>query len=285
MAVRKSDFVGNWYPASPETCRREIQRWGERARGLSTKPEKTVGGLVPHAGWYYSGEIACNVFKVLSESSTPRTVVIFGMHLGPTSDHVVMVEGAWETPLGNIEIDETLSHALIKSFRFVEETPFHHGMDNTIEVQLPFIKHFFPESLILPIGVASRNEALEIGEQVARLAMEMDLEIIVVGSTDLTHYGPNYGFTAKGVGEEAVRWVKENNDKRMTDLMVGMDARAALEEGMASQNACCAGAVAAAIAATEKLGARRGELLVYRTSYDVEPHTSFVGYAGVVYSY
>jgi hypothetical protein len=283
VAVRKADFMGTWYPASPEKCRREIDRYGETARALSTKPNKVVGGIVPHAGWYYSGEVACNVMRVLSTWSAPDTVVVFGMHLGPTSEHVMMVEGAWETPLGDIEVDQELSKELKGSFRFLEETPFHHGMDNTIEVQLPFIKHFFPRSRLLPIGVAPRGEALEIGEKVAHLAIEKGTEILAMGSTDLTHYGPNYGFTPKGIGDEAVRWVKEHNDKRMTDLMVSMDAPATLKEGMANQNACCVGAVAAAIAATKKLGGRRGELILHRTSYDIEPHSSFVGYAGVIY--
>lgn len=283
VAVRKADFMGSWYPESPEKCRREIEGYGERARELSVKPEKAIGGIVPHAGWYYSGEIACNVLKSLHTWSSPETVVIFGMHLGTTSDHVIMVEGEWETPIGNVEIDEALSRDLIKSFSFTKETPFLHGMDNTIEVQLPFIKYFFPKSRILPVGVASRSEALEIGEKVAELVMERGVEVVVIGSTDLTHYGPNYGFTPKGVGDQAVRWVRESNDKRMTDLMVRMDVSSMLEEAQASQNACCVGAVAAAVAAVKKLGGRSGELLVYRTSYDIEPHTSFVGYAGVVY--
>ncbi len=283
MAVRKPDFAGSWYPSSPGNCRQEIERYEGRAHELSGKPEKAIGGIVPHAGWYYSGEIACNVLKVLGTWSSPDTVIVFGMHLGPTSDHVIMVEGEWETPLGNLQIDEALASEMVGYFDFVKETPFLHGSDNTIELQLPFIKYFFPETRILPLGMAAREEALKIGEKVAELIMGKGLEALVIGSTDLTHYGLNYGFTPHGVGDEAVQWVKEQNDKKMTDLMVRMDASAMLEEARASQNACCVGSAAAAVAAAKKLGSQNGELLVYRTSYDVEPHTSFVGYAGVVY--
>lgn len=281
--MRKADFAGSWYPASEEKCRREIERYAQRGYELSEKPEKTIGGILPHAGWFYSGEVACSVLKSLAAWASPETIVVFGMHLGPTSDHVIMVEGSWETPLGDLEVDVSLARDLRKSFSFVEETPFHHGMDNTIEVQLPFVKYFFPRSRILPVGVASRGEALEIGERLAELVTERGLEVLVLGSTDLTHYGPNYGFTPKGVGEGAVRWVKETNDRKITDLMVRMDASAILQEAQRNQNACCVGAVAAAVEAAKRLGGRSGELLVYRTSYDVEPHTSFVGYAGVVY--
>ena len=283
MAVRKPDFAGSWYPGSPEKCRREIEHYATRAPGLSVKPDKALGGIVPHAGWYYSGEIACHVLKTLATWSSPETVVVFGMHLGPASDHVIMTEGEWETPLGNLEIDEALSSELTKSFDFVKETPLDHEPDNTVEVQLPFIKYFFPGSRILPVGVAARNAAVEIGEKVAEVATDKGVDVVIVGSTDLTHYGPNYGFIPKGLGEQAVRWVKESNDRRMTDLMLQMDPLAMLEEARDSHNACCVGAVAAAVAAVRKLHGRSGELLTYRTSYDIEPHTSFVGYAGVVY--
>jgi len=165
----------------------------------------------------------------------------------------------------------------------VKETPFVHGADNTIELQLPLVKYFFPKARILPVGVAPREEALRLGEEVGQLITGKGLKALVIGSTDLTHYGINYGFTPKGVGEEALQWVKQNNDKKMTDLMVQMDAPGMLEEARASQNACCVGAAAAAISAAKKLGGRKGELLVYRTSYDVQPHTSFVGYAGVIF--
>ncbi len=283
VSVRKADFAGSWYPASSERCQKEIERYGEKTLEISATPSKAVGGIVPHAGWTYSGEIAFNVLRSLAKWSSPQTVVIFGMHLGPTSDHVIMVEGEWETPLGNIEIDEALASELVKSFVFIKETPFVHGADNTIELQLPFIRYLFPKSRILPVGVASREEALEIGSAVADLVIKKGVEALVIGSTDLTHYGTNYGFTPQGIGDQAVQWVKESNDKRMTDLMIQMEAPRMLEEARASQNACCVGAAAAAVAAVRGLGGRDGELLAYRTSYDIEPHTSFVGYAGVVY--
>jgi hypothetical protein len=112
----------------------------------------------------------------------------------------------------------------------------------------------------------------------------MGRETIILGSTDLTHYGYNYGYTPKGVGEEAVNWVKNENDKRVVDLMVAMDAPAVVEESLKNYNACCSGAAATAIAAAKGLGAEKGEKLVYCTSYDIRPDSSFVGYVGILFS-
>jgi AmmeMemoRadiSam system protein B len=78
-------------------------------------------------------------------------------------------------------------------------------------------------------------------------------------------------------------WVKNDNDRRVIDRMLAMDAEGALSEGLRSQNACCAGAVAATIAATRKMGAESGYELAYATSYDVRPDTSFVGYVGIIF--
>jgi hypothetical protein len=111
----------------------------------------------------------------------------------------------------------------------------------------------------------------------------MGRKIMVLGSTDLTHYGYNYAFTPKGVGKEAVDWVKNKNDKRVVDLMLEMDTEEIIRESLINSNACCSGAAATAIAAMKRMGATKGERLIYTTSYDIRPDNSFVGYVGAVF--
>ena len=105
----------------------------------------------------------------------------------------------------------------------------------------------------------------------------------MLGSTDLTHYGHNYGYTPKGAGRHAVEWVKNVSDKRIVDLMLRMDGKEVIQEALSGHNACCSGAAAAAIVAAGVLGANKAELMIYSTSYDIRPDTSFVGYAGIVF--
>ena len=245
--------------------------------------KEMIGGIVPHAGWFYSGRIACNVIKSLKNGSPPETMVIFGRHLHPGSDNFIMKEGQWATPLGDLEIDHELAEKLASEFPFTVETASRYEQDNTIELQLPFIKYFFPDSKILPVGVPPAQNSLKIGQRVAQLSVEMGREMIILGSTDLTHYGYNYGHTPKGVGPEAVDWVKNENDKRVVDLMMAMDAEGVVEESLKNHNACCSGAVAAAISAAKSLGAQEGKKLIYSTSYDIRPDSSFVGYVGIVF--
>jgi AmmeMemoRadiSam system protein B len=282
MARRRADFAGSWYPASASDCEKMIS---EFTRSAESCPGGTgrIGGIVPHAGWVYSGAIACNVIKCLSEGASPETMILFGRHLHPSSGSYLMKEGSWATPFGDLEIDEDLGESLSREFSFHIETANRYEQDNTVELQLPFIRYFFPEARILPVGVPPNTASLRIGEKVAELAESLGRKIMVLGSTDLTHYGFNYGFTPKGVGETAVGWVKDENDKRLVDLIVEMNAEGVIHEALSNHNACCSGAVATAIAAAQRLGARKAEKLVYSTSYDVRPDHSFVGYVGVIF--
>ncbi|MBW2177654.1 MAG: AmmeMemoRadiSam system protein B [Deltaproteobacteria bacterium] len=280
MGVRKAAFAGSWYPDSAEACEADIRRFTAGAG----HPEKAfIGGIVPHAGWYFSGEIACRVIHGLSRDAHPDVVIVFGMHLHPESPNYIMTKGAWETPFGELQVATEVACQLNEKFSFNVETAQHHTRDNTIELQLPFIKYFFNDTKILPLGVPPTGTSLDIGEAVADMAVALGLDVRVIGSTDLTHYGANYGFAPKGSGASAVDWVRKENDRRAVDAMLSMDPGAVIREGLTNQNACCAGAAATAIAAGRRLGATRAEEVAYATSYDKHPGDSFVGYTGILF--
>jgi len=283
MGVRKADFAGSWYPGTESEIRKVIETYSYESVPCTPFQKGILGGIVPHAGWYYSGQIAFNVIKCLKESEQPDVVVIFGRHLHSGSPAYIMKDGAWNTPLGDLEIDGDFGEMLAKEFKFTVETATKYEQDNTIELQLPFVKYLFPRVKILPVGVPPNKTSITIGERISGIAAETKRKIYVIGSTDLTHYGYNYGNIPMGTGKKAVDWVKNENDKRMIDLILSMHPEDVISEALTNSNACCSGAVAAAIAAIKKLGATRAEKIIYRTSYDVRPDDSFVGYAGIVF--
>jgi AmmeMemoRadiSam system protein B len=283
MGLRNADFAGAWYPGNKSECRRAIEEFSDACIPCPEDAEDRVGGIVPHAGWYYSGQIACNVIKCLEREIKPDTCIIFGRHLHPGSSNFIMNEGQWDTPLGELEIDSELAAQLSEEYPFIAETSSRYDQDNTIELQLPFLKYFFPKIKIVPIGIPPKMESISIAARSVQISEEHGRSVIVLGSTDLTHYGYNYGFTPKGVGEEAVDWVKNENDKHVVDLMVNMDERGVISEALENHNACCSGAAGAAIAAAKALGATKGNKIVYATSYDIRPDSSFVGYVGIVF--
>ncbi|MBW1746607.1 MAG: AmmeMemoRadiSam system protein B [Deltaproteobacteria bacterium] len=241
MKVRKAMLAGSWYPAGASECESEI-----------------------------------NNFLNDATVSPSSVFVIFGMHLGPESPCYIMKEGIWETPFGDIQIEKEIAGKLVERFNFNVETPEYFTEDNTIELQLPFIKYLFGDVKIVPIGVPPAKKSLEIGRAAADISTKLGLNIKVIGSTDLTHYGLNYGFMPEGTGHSAVDWVRKVNDKKIIEIMLEMDPDKVISEALKHQNACCSGAAATAIAAAKQLG-------VYATSYDKRPSDSFVGYTGIVF--
>ncbi len=283
MKIRNADFAGSWYPADAEDCEREIQKFLKEDYEEPELNHRPIGGIVPHAGWFFSGSISCKVIKALEDDGDVDVFVIFGMHLHAGSPNYIMTDGAWATPFGKLEIEQNIAKELAQKFSFIIETPQNYIRDNTIELQLPFIKYFFKKTKIIPIGVPPIRSSLEIGAATSKIANRMGLRLKIIGSTDLTHYGLNYGFLPKGLGADALSWVRNENDQRIIDAMLSMDPENVIREATKNQNACCAGAAATAIAAGKQMGAQTARKLAYATSYEKNPGESFVGYVGIIF--
>lgn len=279
--IRQAMLAGSWYPATASRCLSEIE-----AFPVGNDPEDrphVLGAIVPHAGWYYSGHVVWDAIRQIGPRNVVDLIVVFGMHLPGHAAPVVMTQGAWETPLGPVCVQEVVARAVAERFSCVIETTEHFGPDNTIEVQLPMIRHAFPAASLVGIGVPASPDAVAIGRFAAEQALRHASGVRILGSTDLTHYGPNYGFTNYGRAATAIEIVKRDHDLPMIEAMLNLDAECVLRLAAEKQNACCAGAVAAAIEAAKVLGAKKARLVRYATSYERQAADSFVGYAAVCF--
>ena len=277
-------------PAAPHfysgDCVRSVQQF---LAGFTppTVPEQILAGVVPHAGWQYSGAVAAQVYESIRRNDSPSTFVIFGaVHRRMDPKHAVYATGAWATPLGDVAIDEELAAAILgQTSEWAADNPQAHEEEHAIEVQLPFIRHLFPGAKIVPISVNPTEQAVPFGRRVGELLRGQRRRAVVIGSTDLTHYGEPYRFTPAGFGVRAHEWLRAN-DARILRLAEQMQAEELVPEAARHQNACGPGALAATVAAAQTLGAERGYLLDYTTSYDVVPEPVFrmaVGYAGLLF--
>ena len=155
--------------------------------------------------------------------------------------------------------------------------------DNSTDVLIPMVQHLLPDAEVLVCRVPPSGVAEELGEALAAHGEEQNLSVIIVGSTDLTHYGPSFGFTPHGTGARAHEWVVGTNDAGFLDALTRMDAAGALAHATSNQSACSPGGAVAALASARRRGATRGELIGHYTSYDIRPGNTFVGYGGVVF--
>jgi AmmeMemoRadiSam system protein B len=281
MPVREA-FARQFYPGD---CERSIHKFLTQFTEPSD-PQTVVAGVVPHAGWMYSGAVAAKVLEAIRRKAQPSTFVIFGaVHRWATINGIYS-HGGWETPFGVLEVDEPLASLILeKTPQWTVNEPHAHHQEHSIEVELPFIKYLFPSAKFVPVAVNPDDRAVPLGASVGDIANSMDGSVVVIGSTDLTHYGDDYYFTPAGYGEHAHRFMKQN-DARILHLAEEMKSAEIVDEARAHHNACGAGALAATVEAARVMGAARGWVVEYTTSYDVVPEGKFsmaVGYAGMLF--
>jgi len=282
MAVR----AGQFYEGSPAALKAAALEYAAgygRPAGLGG----LLGGVVPHAGWIYSGRTAGKVFAALAAEAKPETYVLLGaVHRWYGTNGGVYPAGAWQTPLGEVAVDEDLAAAILQSDAglFAPSASAHDG-EHSIEVQLPFIQVLSPQAKIVPIAVPPVPEAVRMGEAIASVLAKTARRVVVVASTDLTHYGMGYGTPDHGPLSKAMGWMREN-DGRIVRLAASMRAEEILSEARENLNACGPGALAAVTAAARALGASCGKVLEYTTSADVMGELGSdraVGYVAIVF--
>jgi hypothetical protein len=276
MTTRRRTLPPGWYPDTPAETRAAIKEYLDELPATDVKEAAAV--VAPHAGWEFSGRTALEAIRCLP--SDLETVVVVGGHLSPSDPVMVAGEDELETPLGNISSDGDLLFALRKILPLQTDRQ----ADNTVEIQLPFVKYLLPRARALYLRAPPSLEAIRLGQAVASAARALSRKTAVLGSTDLTHYGANYGFTPAGKGERALSWVREVNDREFIDRLLAMDAEGALDHAEESRSACSAGGAVAALAFGRSRGVKQGTLIRYMTSSDVYPGESFVGYAGIAFA-
>jgi AmmeMemoRadiSam system protein B len=291
MRVREPVVAGQFYASDPKRCRADLIQLLDESASAPEADEQLIGGLVPHAGWMCSGAVAAKVFQALAASRTPKVVILFGgVHRARGQQAALFGSGRWETPLGPVEIDDRLAERILGHTNLIADDPYAHEAEHSIEVQMPFVIHLFPGAKVVPIMVPPASAAHEVGDAVGRTLMAYDYDAMVVGTTDLTHYGPSYGFAPQGVGVKGNTWAKEENDRHFIDLVLTMKSAEVVPEAFRNRNACSSGAAAATLAAVTTLGARKATLLEHTTSAEVlgsrmpGEMSDSVGYVAIIFS-
>jgi len=262
--MRKPAFAGQFYPDIDSDLRRELESCFS---GVERKEENVIGAVVPHAGYIYSGNVAAQVYSKLPSADT---FVIIGPSHGGGGSMVAVSKETWITPLGVVEVDLDFVEVLPK--KIIDTDEIAHSYEHSIEVQLPFLQYLFDDFKIVPISLGLQDEetAKEVGEEVAAAIMKLDKRIVILASSDFTHY----------MLDEVAREI----DSYVIEPILDMDI-SKFYTRVYNRNAtvCGVGPIAAMLSATKRLGAKQGKLIKYATSGDVEKSVrEVVGYAGII---
>ena len=148
--------------------------------------------IAPHAGYYFSGNVAAAAYSAIDPSRRYKRVFI----IGPS--HYEWLAGAsvdtgygyYSTPLGRVPLDvETcLSLSADSLFAYREEV---HDREHCIEVQLPFLQRRMEEvPPIVPI-VVSTNDFSHLRHMADVLKPYFNDDNLFIISSDFSHY-PSY---------------------------------------------------------------------------------------------
>ncbi len=190
--MRTSAVAGAFYSADPDTLKREILGYLEKAR--PERPEGDLIGLIsPHAGYEFSGAAAAYGFKLLDPERIHRTVVLAPSHSIPFRGVAVTRTDAYETPLGTVPVDQDAANFLMEQTHF-QAIPEDGEREHSLEVQLPFLQVSLGRGFdLVPllVGQLAEGDHGPVARTLGKILRPGDL---VVVSSDFTHQGPRFGY-------------------------------------------------------------------------------------------
>jgi len=260
---------GKFYPDNPLDLEAMIQDFDLRSSLKTT----ARGMVLPHAGFAYSGRVAASTInKVLPRK---RLLILGPNHTGQGADFSLWPGDSWKILNKSIEIDKELTLAILSKGESIKQDSLAHALEHSIEVELPILNHFFGDFKFVPI--ACQNATIADYQDVAKQISEaikslkgLKEEILLVASTDFTHYEP----------DQVVR----RKDRQAIEAIINLDEEELIKRIHKQQITVCGEApLAIFISCLKQLGAKKSQVVLYQTSGDVTgDKKSVVGYAGII---
>ncbi|MFH1308276.1 MAG: AmmeMemoRadiSam system protein B [archaeon] len=269
--MRKCVVAGQFYPKDKDELMEIIDIFLSEVQ--SVERHKIIGGVVPHAGYIFSGKTAGYFFKSLIDSNFD-TFIILGTNHSGLGDKIALSLEDFETPLGIVKNDKKLSEELLKYFKLNEQA---HKSEHSIEVQLPFLQVVKKKFTFVPILVKDLNleDIKDYSEKIASSIGRHSGKVCIIASSDFTHYGRVYGFTSK----EDIKTI----DKRVIDKILEYSVGGFLKEA-GKTSVCGKDAIALCMEVCMRLGSKKAKELKYSTSAEVSGDKNIeVGYASLVF--
>lgn len=274
--VRRPAVAGSFYPAERKALEALIEECFVThplgPKGAKPSFPSLLGGMVPHAGYVYSGPCAAYFYSAV-EADTATAIILGVNHRGRGWKAALSAAEAWETPLGEVRVDRDLERHLKTRVRFLQEDDRAHGLEHSIEVQLPFLQKVLAGFAFVPVSLSylSEEECRQLGEGVARACeanRSSGKKTVVIASSDLSHY--------LSPAET------ERLDRLALDQVLALDPSGLLKTVEERDISMCGVLPTATfLFAARFLGAKKARLLKHCHSGDAAPMAEVVGYASV----
>ncbi len=269
LDLRPSPIAGTWYEGNPKSLAARVDKYLAEASVPEIKGE-IIAVIAPHAGHTYSGAVAAYAFAALRGLSPELVVILSPFHNYAPYPLITTSHQAYATPLGSIEVDESVLEELQKNLD-IPITPIPNDNEHSLEIELPFLQRVFQNGFkLLPVMIRAQEQgvAQKLGLALAHILKNKNS--VIVASTDLSHFYDQG--TANLLDHEMLRRFESFDPPSIFEA-----------EHTGKGFACGHAAVAATLWATQSLGADKVQILHYATSGDVtKDYSSVVGYGAAV---
>jgi AmmeMemoRadiSam system protein B len=272
--VRRASHAGSWYRGTKKSLMEALngyftdEKFGpnEKLVVMNKDERSIIGGVSPHAGMDYSGSCAACTYLNLFKEKIPDTVIILGTDHYGYHKIALMSKGEWETPLGNLSIDEELAEKILENSSIIESDDslfegFPAEQEHNIEIQLPFIKYcsLDKEVKIVPIKIAGTRDFKildQIAKDITNAINSLDKDIVIVASSDMSH---------KQVANSTQLSKFKEIDLAVIEEFKNLNPSKTLENALKT-SICGPQTITTLMLIAQNLNATKGELLKYYTS-------------------
>jgi hypothetical protein len=264
--AREPIVSGQFYPEHSSDLKSLIEEFTPK----SSLKISAKGIILPHAGYVYSGRVAVTTVNMVLPKK--RLLILGPNHTGNGSTFSLGKGEGWKIPGKEIETDQELAAAILSRGGPVCEDDSAHLLEHSIEVELPILDYFFGSFKFVPL--ACRNATLkdyrEAAGQLSQAIKSFKQEVLLIASTDLTHYEPDS--------------VARKKDRRAIEAIINLDEEELIKRIRRENITLCGEApLAIFIAALKNLGAKKSRVSLYQTSGDASGEwDAVVGYVGII---
>ncbi len=171
---RASSVAGTFYPADKAELLAVLKNYFNETKTLNTEHLTLRALIVPHAGYFYSGQTAAWGYAQLPKNLVkPHFILIGPAHQYPLFALTGSSGDFWQTPLGKVPQ---------KPLGTVNDAA--HEFEHCLEVQLPFLQYLYKKFSVSCLLTGVENLSFR-----PRLACrQAGPESFIVISSDLSHY-------------------------------------------------------------------------------------------------
>ncbi len=197
---RTASLAGIFYPDENVIVRSVLQSYG-----LTQNPRINARCiLAPYGSWHVTGNYLALAYKSLIEHdekadflknrSISKVVLLGNLHNTDETGLFLSESDYFETPLGNLMIDEDINEALMSCNTLFEMNDIPHLREDAPETHFPIIKFMFPEATFIPLltGGSSLKMMTSLASAL-NVVFEpiLDETLFIVSSNSAIHADPH----------------------------------------------------------------------------------------------